>query len=62
MNTFRDYPKLLNQLKSGHLKELKVTPDHFMDFQKALMAFPDQHQIVGKAYRGGQLVYHYQHD
>ncbi|KRL52592.1 hypothetical protein [Furfurilactobacillus rossiae] len=57
-----DYAAELEQLKNGEIEELKVTPEHFMKFQTALMNVPYRQRIVGQADRGGEITYHYQED
>ncbi|WP_155286530.1 hypothetical protein [Lacticaseibacillus zhaodongensis] len=55
-----DYKRLLDQLKSGELKELRVKPDDFMAFREVWNNYPGRTEIVGSAHRGGDIVYHYE--
>ncbi|KAF0507061.1 hypothetical protein ITQ84_08190 [Pediococcus pentosaceus] len=56
----RDYLQLLNDLKDGSIKELKITAEEFQDFQSRFMEFPERKQVIGKADRGGVVVYHFE--
>lgn len=55
-----DYASLLDQLKSGKLKELRVKPDEFMTFRSVWNNYPGRTEIVGTAQRGGDIIYHYE--
>lgn len=57
-----DYANLMAKLKSGEIDEFTVEPDEFMTFQKAYMQFESRKRVVGRADKGGQIVYHYDHD
>lgn len=54
-----NYEEILDDLRTGKLKEYDVDMDHFMDFQKVLMNYRYKKSIVGKAKRGGGAVYYF---
>ncbi len=66
-----DYQKILDDLRTGKLKEYDVEMDHgklkeydvemdhFMEFQHVLMNYQYKKSIVGEAKRGGGAVYHF---
>ena len=54
-----DYQKILDDLRTGKLKEYDVEMDHFMEFQHVLMNYQYKKSIVGEAKRGGGPVYHF---
>ncbi|MFK5676806.1 MULTISPECIES: hypothetical protein [unclassified Ligilactobacillus] len=55
----KDYKNLLEQLRQGAVSELTVTSEEFMDFQPVLMKYRYRKSIVGKAQKGGAVVYHF---
>lgn len=55
----KDYENLLEQLRQGKVSELTVTPEEFMDFQPVLMKYRYRKSIVGKAQKGGGIVYYF---
>ncbi|MGX5377755.1 hypothetical protein ACWCL1_05855 [Ligilactobacillus sp. LYQ135] len=54
-----DYQKILDELRTGEIKEYDVDMDHFMEFQKVLMNYQYKKSIVGEAKRNGGVVYHF---
>lgn len=58
----RDFTDLMNQLKDKKLDQFEVGPDEFQDFQRAFMAFDTRKRVIGKANKGGKLIYHYDQD
>ena len=58
----KDYGQLLQQLRSGEIKQLEISTDEFMDFQKVLMEYSHRKKVIGKAKRGGGAIYHYEHE
>jgi hypothetical protein len=56
----RDYLQLLNDLKVGAIDELTITVDEFQTFQPIFMEFPERKQVIGRADRGGTIVYRFE--
>lgn len=54
-----DYQQILEDLRTGKIKEYEVDMDHFMDFQKVLMNYQYKKSVIGEAKRGGGAVYHF---
>ena len=52
-----DYQKILDQLTSGELEKYEVSPKDAFDFQKALRSYGKRQNIVGRALRGGKIIY-----
>lgn len=53
-----DYQAQLEALRQGEKEELVITPDEFMEFQKAYRNYQYKGQISGDARRGGEIHYH----
>ncbi|WP_290032920.1 hypothetical protein [Ligilactobacillus cholophilus] len=54
-----DYKQILDDLRTGKIKEYDVDMENFMEFQKILMNYRYKKSIVGQAKRGGGIVYHF---
>ncbi|HIX01587.1 MAG TPA: hypothetical protein H9861_02410 [Candidatus Ligilactobacillus excrementigallinarum] len=54
-----NYQQILEDLRTGKIKEYEVDMDHFMDFQKVLMNYQYKKSVIGEAKRGGGAVYHF---
>lgn len=52
-----DYNTILNDLVSGKLSEFRVAAAEAFAFQAALREFGKRTEIVGRAERGGDVVY-----
>lgn len=52
-----DYQKILDQLVSGELKQYVVKPKEAFAFQAALRDYGKRQDIMGRAERGGNIVY-----
>ncbi|EKK20093.1 hypothetical protein B808_1015 [Fructilactobacillus florum 8D] len=60
--TKADFTKRLDELRTGELDSLTVTPDQFFYFQQAFMDYETRKRIVGEAATDGVVVYHYATD
>ncbi len=56
----KDYTEMLNRLKNGELKNIKIKPDEFVVFQRAFMNFDTRKSIFGKAHQNGEITYFYE--
>ena len=54
-----NYQQILEDLRTGKIKEYEVDMDHFMDFQTVLMNYQYKKSVIGEAKRGGGAVYHF---
>lgn len=54
------FEEKLQKLANGDIKELKISANEFMDFQAALMNFPQRKRVVGKALHGGTIIYSFE--
>ncbi|MFJ8452834.1 abortive phage infection protein [Bacillus paramycoides] len=50
---------ILDQLKSGEIKEYIATKDVFYTFRVVVVNREDFKHIIGNAQRGGQVIYTY---
>ncbi|WP_412988347.1 hypothetical protein ACLJJ6_06235 [Pediococcus siamensis] len=56
----RDFSNLLEQLRQGSLKELKVEADEFADFQPIYMKYDQRKRVIGEAQRNGTVIYRFE--
>lgn len=55
----KDYQALLEKLRTNELQEVLIKSSEFMSFQSHLLNYSHKKNIVGKALRGGDILYHY---
>ncbi|WP_178198255.1 hypothetical protein [Ligilactobacillus sp. Marseille-Q7487] len=55
----QDYQELLEKLRTNEIQDLLIKADEFMTFQPYFMNYSHKKNIVGKALRGGDILYHY---
>lgn len=55
----KDYQKLINELLADPQKEILIKHDQFLPFHQAWLANPHHGEIVGKALKEGNIIYHY---
>ncbi|WP_390407015.1 hypothetical protein [Lacticaseibacillus jixiensis] len=54
-----DYTQMMDQLRSGELSQIEITPETFNAFRAAWTNYPARKEIVGTAGRLGAITYHY---
>ncbi len=57
MQMAKDYQAALEDLRTGKVEELVITPDEFMAFQPVFYNYEYKNQLVGAAHRGGEIHY-----
>ncbi len=50
---------MMDQLRSGELSQIEITPETFNAFRAAWTNYPARKEIVGTAGRLGAITYHY---
>lgn len=49
----------IQQLRSGQIKEILIEKEEFMDFRALLMEQEDKENFIGRAQKGGKVIYSY---
>lgn len=55
-----DFSEVIDQLVAGIKKEVLVKHEDFSKFHRAWLKHPRHGEIVGKAQKGGDIIYHYE--
>ncbi|GEL15420.1 hypothetical protein [Pediococcus cellicola] len=58
----RDFSSLLEQLRQGSIKELKVEADEFNEFQPIYMKYDQRKRVIGEAQRNGTVIYRFENN
>ncbi|BDR58853.1 hypothetical protein [Xylocopilactobacillus apicola] len=55
-----NYRDLIAQMMNDPKKEILIKHQDFKDFHEVWLKEPHRDEIVGKALKGGDIIYHYQ--